>query len=165
MKKFVQIALIVALLGLGFWGWRVFFPGPEKAIRSRLAKLAETMSFEPADGTLPKGLRAQRVPDFFTPDATLIVKVRNFGERTLSGRAEIQETAMGIMQTMRGLQIEFRDPVVTLGPDRQTGTVNLTGKATVAGERDYYVQEFIFQMKKVDGKWLIDRVETVETLE
>jgi hypothetical protein len=42
--------------------------------------------------------------------------------------------------------------------------VNLTGKAIVPGERDISAQEFNFQLKKVDGKWLIYRVETVRTL-
>jgi len=62
------------------------------------------------------------------------------------------------------LKIEFPDMNVTIAPDGQTAKVNLTGKASVPGERDISAQEFNFKLRKVDGKWLIYQVETVRTL-
>jgi hypothetical protein len=53
---------------------------------------------------------------------------------------------------------------ITIDPGGQTAKVNLTAKAIVPGERDISAQEFNFMLKKVDGKWLIYKVETVKTL-
>src|SRR5205823_3840642 len=62
------------------------------------------------------------------------------------------------------LKVEFPDMNITLGADKQTAKVNLTGTAVVPGEHDISAQEFNFMLKKVDGKWLIYKVETVKTL-
>ena len=53
---------------------------------------------------------------------------------------------------------------VTIDPDGQSAKVNLTGKAAMPGQRDISAQEFNFNLKKVDGKWLIYHIETVRTL-
>ena len=71
---------------------------------------------------------------------------------------------MAAHSRLTSLKVEFPDMNITFGADGQTAKVNLTGKAIVPGERDISAQEFNFQLKKVDGKWLIYRVETVKTL-
>jgi hypothetical protein len=164
MQKFVRLVIVAALIGLGFWGWRILFPSPQKVIRSRLMKLATTLSFEPRDGELSRAFSAQKIPEFFTPDATIVVDIRGYGQRSLNGPDELQQAALAYMHTLRGLKIELLDINITLDPDKQTAVANLTGKATVSGEPDFYVQEFNFKFKKVDGQWLIYKVETVKTL-
>ncbi len=71
---------------------------------------------------------------------------------------------MVFRQHVNGVKIEFVDIVVKLDPDKQSATVDLTGKATMSGEHDFSVQEFKFLLKKVGRDWLIYRVETVKTL-
>ncbi|HEY2082608.1 MAG TPA: hypothetical protein VGI88_07460, partial [Verrucomicrobiae bacterium] len=65
---------------------------------------------------------------------------------------------------LTSLKVEFPDMNVTIDPGGGTAKVNLTAKATVPGEKDISAQEFNFLIKKVDGKWLIYKVETVKTL-
>jgi ketosteroid isomerase-like protein len=164
MQKSLRLFAAAALIASGIWGWRVLFPGPEKVIRSRMVELAGTASFKPKDGTIRKALKAQNLQEYFTSDGVVVLDVRGVGARTLNGREEIHELAVYAMQSLRGLAVEFLDINVTLGPDKLTAIANLTAKATVAGERDFYVQEFNFMLRKMDGKWLIYRVESVKTL-
>jgi hypothetical protein len=164
VQKPFRILVTAALIGLAVWVWWTFFPGDNRAIRSRVAELAKTASFKPEDGIIPRGLKAESLPYFFTTDATLVLRARGFEARDFSGREAIQEHALYLMKGLRGLEVEFLDVNLTFGPDKLTAIANLTCKATPAGERDFYVQEMNFMFKKVDGKWLIYRVETVKTL-
>jgi hypothetical protein len=60
--------------------------------------------------------------------------------------------------------VKFLDLNVTLSPDKTEAVVHLTGEARVPNERDLFVQELKFQLRRIEGKWLIVRVETVRTL-
>jgi hypothetical protein len=164
VKKPVRFILAAALIGLGIWGWRVWFPTPENAIRSRLINLARTASFEPGEGTIPRGLKAQSLGEYFTPDVAISLDVRGFEAHELQGRDELMQAALGAMQRLRGLKVEFLDINVTLEAGKQKAVANLTGKATIAGEREFQVQEFNFKLKRVDRTWLIYRIDTVRTL-
>jgi hypothetical protein len=156
--------LVAAVIGLGVWGWRVWFPTPQNVIRSRLLKLASTMSFEPNQGVIPKGLKAKNLGEYLTVDVVVNLEVRGFEAHTLKGRDEVVQAAMLAMQRLAGLKVEFVDINVTLDPGRETVEVSLTGKATIEGESDYQVQEFSFKLKKIEGAWLVYQIETVKTL-
>jgi hypothetical protein len=164
MQKLFRVVILLALIGLGIWGWRVLFPSPEHAIRSRVTRLAQTVSFKPQDGTVPKALKLQKLPDYFAQDLVVNVNVRGYGAVTLEGRDDLVQKVMLAMKELRGLKVEFLDINVTLGSDRQTAVANLTGKATIAGEQDFIVQEFNFMLKKADGRWLIYRIDSVKSL-
>lgn len=164
MKRVVQIVLLIAIVALGFWLWTVLLPSPEKVVRSRLNALAQTMSFKSGSGNIANAYKAEKAADFFTPDVDVEVNLTGFEPITLHGRDEVLQIAMAARSRLTSLKVEFPDMNVTFGPDGQTAKVNLTGKATVPGERDISAQEFNFQLKKVDGKWLIYHVETVRTL-
>ena len=164
MQKSVRLILVAAVIGLGFWGWRVFFPSPEHAIRSRLQALANTACFKPGDGVMHRAYKIQAVPDFFTPDVVVNLDVRGFEASTLHGRPDVQAAASAAMQRLAGLRVEFLDINVTVAPDRQSAVANLTCRATRTGDHDFVVQEFDFHMKRVGRDWLIERVDTVKTL-
>jgi hypothetical protein len=164
MQKSFRAIGVAALIGLGVWGWLFFFPGPEKVIRSRLNNLAKTISFESKDGLISRGYNAQKAGEFFTRDVEVSLDMRGDHLITISGRDEIVERAMLAARMLKTLKVEFLDINVTLDPDKQTAVANLTGNANTSGEREFNVQEFNFKFRKVDGKWLIYKVETVKTL-
>ena len=164
MKRAVQICLALAVIGLAYWLWTVLSPSPEKVVRSRLNALAKAISFKSGSGTIAKGLRAQNAGDFFTTDVDVEINLAGIEPISLHGRDEVIQIAMAAQARLTSLKVEFPDMNVTFGADGQTAKVNLTGKATTPGERDISAQEFNFHLKKVDGKWLIYRVETVRTL-
>ena len=166
MQKSVRLLIAVAVIGVGMLGWRWLFPSPERVIRSRLLQLAQTASFTPNDGTLVKAYKVERLPGFFSSDVVIGFEIPGDGDVALSGRDQVMEAVRAALVSGRagGLKIQLRDISVTLGADRQSAVANLTGTATVAGQSDFIVQEFNFRLKKLDGKWLICRVEAVKTL-
>ncbi len=151
-------------MALGVWGWWIFFPSPERAIRARLDALARTLSFEPKDGTLARGYGAEKAAGFFTTNVEINVEARGFEPLHFSRRDEIQQAALGAARFLRGLKVEFLDINLTLNPDQQSAKANLTGKWTPSGDRDFNVLEFNFLLMKVNGTWLIYRVDSVKTL-
>ncbi|HXT10760.1 MAG TPA: hypothetical protein VN873_04290 [Candidatus Angelobacter sp.] len=165
MKRAVVVGLAAAvIIGLGFWLWTILFPTPEKVIRSRLNAFAKTISFEAGSGMISKTYSAQKAAGFFTTNVDVELNLAGYETVTLHGRDEVLQIAMASRSRLTALKVEFPDMNITLAPDGQTAKVNLTAKATMPEERDISAQEFDFKLKKVNGVWLIDHVETVKTL-
>jgi len=160
----VRLIVVVILAGLGFWGSRVWFPGPEEVIRKRLSELARTASFSGSEGTLVKLAGAQALAAFCTPDVEITVDIPGHFRQTFSGQDELVQAAVGARRAAGGLNVQFFDIIVTVAPDQNSAVADLTAEGRVRGEKDFYVQELKFMLRKVDGKWLIFRVETVKTL-
>jgi hypothetical protein len=164
MKQWLFRALVLAgLIALGFWGWRAWFPSPQGVIRKRLAELARTASFSSNEGPLAKLANVQKLPPFFANDVEITVDAPGRSQQTYHGRDELLQAAMGARTALSGLTVEFLDVIVSLAPDKEFATANLTAKARVPGE-DFTVQELKFTLKKIGGVWLIFRIETVKTL-
>ncbi len=85
-------------------------------------------------------------------------------EHTFSSRDEIMQAAAAAYSALNGIKVEFLDVNVMVGADKQSATAGLTLKAQAAGDKDFIAQEMKFTLQKIDGKWLITRVETVRTL-
>ena len=165
MKKCLWWVVGLALLaGLGYWGWRTWFPGPEEVIRKRLVEGARTASSPGNAGNFVKLAHAQKLTTFCTPDVEITVDIPGHAHQTISGTAELLQAAVAAQSYRGGVKIELYDILVTLAPDKNSAVAELTAKANVPSERDFYVQELKLMLKKVDGKWLIYRAETVKTL-
>jgi hypothetical protein len=163
MKFSIRIVLVVALAVLGVWLWFILFPGPEKIIRHRLAKLAHTVSFSKDQGNISRIASGESVSGFFSTNVEVIITIPGY-EQTLAGRAEITQAALATRTQVRELTVKFPDINVTIAPDKQSATADVTIEATVAGEREPMVQEAKFTFEKTGEGWLIKRIETVRPL-
>jgi len=164
MNKWVsRVILLGGLVGMGVWGWHVFFPNPEAVIRKRLVELAKVASFSSDEGLVAKAYNASRLGEFFTPDVQVTVDVPGT-EHTINGRGELMEAAAHARAAVDSLTITFPDVAVQVAPDKASAVVNLTAKGKVPGQRDFYLQELKMRMIKVKRDWLIDQVQTVRTL-
>lgn len=164
MKIAVRLVLVLALIALGFWLWTVLFPSPEKIVHQKLLSLATDVSFSPDENNLVKMAHVQSVADFFTTNVEVDINVPGRDAQTLSGRDEITTAVMASRQTASSLQVKFPDINVTVAPDKNSAVADVTVDATVSGEHDAVVQEVKFTFEKVDGHWLISKVETVKTV-
>lgn len=163
MKWAFRGALAVILVSLGVWIWVTFFPGPERAIRKRLAELAQLGSFG-NEGQLAKVANASKLAGFFTPDIEISVDVPGGPRQKLSGQDELLKAAMGVRTYLSSLRVELLDINITFAPGKESAVVNLTLKVQVNGEKDFIPQEMKFTLKKIKGEWLIREAETVRTL-
>src|SRR5437773_1930056 len=164
MRIGLRLLLVAALAALGFWLWTVLFPGPEKLIRKRIAEVARLASIAPGEGLVTQGLRIQSLVNCFDPHAELTFDLPGHSQYTIAGRDEMTENAGAARRNLRFLKVELLDPNLALSPDKQSAVVDLTARVKLPDERDFIVQEMKFTLKKINGEWLIIRVETVRTL-
>ena len=164
MKTTFRLVLLAAVAALGVWLWTVLFPGPEKLIRQKIARLARTATFAAKDSNLTRAVKVGNLIGDFAVTAEINCDAPELGNHTLSGRDEIRDTARAVFAGLSALKVEFLDVTVHLGADRQTANVSCTARVHVGDKNDYEVQEMHFQLKKTDGDWLITRAETVQTL-
>ncbi len=165
MKKWL-IRLIAAgvLIGLGIWLYGILFPGPEKIIRKRLSQIAQTASFDSDEGTIVRMAKVEHLASFCAPDVECIIDTPDIGQHTFSGRNELTQAAMAARSTAASLHVRFLDIAVTIAPDNQNGTAELTAEISRPGEKDFGVLELRFTFRKVGSDWLISKIETVKTL-
>jgi len=164
MRKWVvRVFLLAALAGIGLWGWRAWFPGPDQAIRKRLAALARSASYA-HEGEVARVYNSQVLGDFCAPDVRVEVDIPGLGQQTMSGREEVRQAALMARSRVASLSLQFVDVKVTVTPDQKSAVVNLTAKARVPEERHVLAQEFKLTFQKIGRDWLINRVESVKTL-
>jgi hypothetical protein len=164
MKTAFRLVFLAAVAVLGVWLWTILFPSPEKVVLKKISSLAATATVSAQDSNLIRAAKAANLVDFFTTDAQIILNVPDLPNRTLSGREEIQETALAVLANVKTLNVQFLDVTVQIGADKQAADVSCTVKVNAGDSKDYGVEELHFQFKKVDGTWLISRIETVKTL-
>lgn len=164
MKIIFRLGLVVMFAALGFWLWTLCFPNPEMVIRKRLDKVAALISFGPKEGNIARAANILQLTGYFATNIEITVDAPAQSNHTFSGRDELTQAAMVVRNSLTGLNVEFVDQNITLSPDKTEATVSLTGKARVAGDRDLFVQELKFSLRKIDGTWLIVRIETIRTL-
>ena len=164
MKIALRFILLAALVALGVWLWFVLFPSPEKVIRQRLTELARIASFSSNESDLARLAAARSLAGFFSTNVEFQVELPELARRDSMDRNEITQAAFAVRSRAGGLKVKFSDINVTVAPDKQSAVADLTVEANISGERDPMVQEMKFTLQKIDGRWLITRVETVHTL-
>lgn len=155
--------LLAGLVMLSIWAWQRFFPGPEQAIRKQLTALARAATVAPNEAPLTRIANAQRLASHFTGDAEIAVDLPG-RSATLSGKDDVLQAALAARNTLSSLRVQFVDITVAVAGDRRTAVAQLTAKADFPGETVPEVEELKVSLRKDDGQWLINRVETVSTL-
>src|SRR5262245_6870077 len=116
MKRWWFRLVFVALLaGLGFWGWQVFFPGPDKVIRKPLPAMARTATVPAKEAPLAAAWNAQKLGGYFTPDAEVSFEAPGRADYTINSREELVQVAASARQALNGFKVEFPDIHITLG--------------------------------------------------
>jgi hypothetical protein len=154
----------MAVGGAGFWAYGVLFPSPEKVIRKQLLELARSASYDSNESALARLANGQKVAGFFTSDAEIRFDAPGRGQQSLDGRDEILQAIMAVKSAVKAVKLEFPDIAVSLVPGKNKALADVTVRGTVAGEKDIYIQEMNFHLEKIEGRWLVRRVEPVKTL-
>jgi hypothetical protein len=161
LNRISRFATIAAIAVLAFLAYQKFFPREETKIRKLLKNVTDTISFEANEGNLSKIAALSKLGGYFSPDVVLAVHTPAGRVQEIQGRDELLEHAKAVRFTLASAKFEFVDDTVTVDPSKETATVELTAKATIPTEKDFFVQELKLGLKKLDGQWRISRVETV----
>jgi hypothetical protein len=164
MKWVARILLVLLLSAVGVWVWWRFFPNDQTAVRRQLEQDARYVSFSPGESAISKGLAINSLMDDCTDDVEISVDIQGYQRQSMSGKDELRPAATIVRAHLTSLKVEFLDMNIEVAPNRQTAIVDLTAKIRVPGEQEFFPQELKFTMKKVNGKWMIRKIETVKTL-
>jgi len=164
MKIVLSVLLLAALVALGIWLWTIFFPSPEKIVRRQLGEVAKRVSFAADEGALARLADAQSLAGYFATNVEVNINTRQGDRQNFVGRDQITQAALAARSAVSSLNVKFLDVDVTVAPDKQSATADLTVDANVASQPDAIVQEVKITLKKIAGQWLITRVTTVRIL-
>jgi hypothetical protein len=156
--------LVAALIILGIWGWRTFFPSPELIIRKRLIELAALACISPNEAMLTKLSKSQKLASYFATDAEIEIDLPGKFPQSLTGRNDIMRGAASARNFVSSLKVEFLDITVKMASDGHSGIAHFTVKADVPGEATPQVEELQADFKEIEHAWLIQRVTNVRTL-
>lgn len=164
MKIAFRLVWLAVAAALGVWLWTMLFPNPQKIIRQRLEAVAQRVSFTTAENKLTSLANAEGLAAYFSTNAEIKVEVPGRDQFIVSGRNQIIQAALTTRSMVSSLRVRFLDISVTVAPNRQSATVDLTVDANISDQQDAVVQETKITFRKIDGEWLITRIETVRTL-
>jgi hypothetical protein len=164
MKIVLRLAFLAFIVAAGIWLWTILFPSPEKIVRSRLAEIARDASFKSDESPLATMAAAEEISACFSTNAEIAVQIPGSDDHNLTGRGEITQGVVAAHSVVGELKMEFLDVNVAIAPDRNSATADLTIRITSPPDKESTAEEMKFSFKKIDGDWLITRVETVRVL-
>src|SRR5215468_8140551 len=110
MKRWVVRLLLVAIVvALGIWGWKTFFPGPEKAIQRNLTEFAQVISFSSKEGNLSRVANSQKAVSLCTTNIEISVEASGYPPQSFSGSAELFQALMLARTRLANLEVTFLD--------------------------------------------------------
>ena len=162
MKRALQIVLILALCAAGFFLWTWTHPSPEKAIQKQMEKLAETLVAKPGEGNFARVAAINKTLSFFTPDIHINGEGIAQVNESITGKTELQQALFAARSRLDGA-ITFLEVHVIVGPEATNARVNFRAVARLSGQNEPYSQDLKAEFAKVDGDWLISRVDPIGT--
>lgn len=154
--------LLLLVVAAGFWMYRTFFPSPERVITQRLKKLAKAASVHPCDGSLPRMLGAQTVGGLVAGNVEIHIDVPGYHHDAIASRDDIVQ-GLTARKMSGSFTVDFPDINVTVAPDGMNAQADVTVEIHASGEQDMAVQQMRIILQKIDGQWLITKVQTVRT--
>ena len=159
--KWSRLILLAVVAALGVWAWTALHPSAERLIRKQLDGVARAASFGSGEGSLATLAAADNLGDFFSTNADVQVELPDRQEHRLAGREEIRQAAMAARAAVQALSVTFPGVAVTVNADQESAVADVLVLARVPGERDTIERQMKFTLRKIDGQWLIVKVETV----
>ena len=153
---------ILLLLAAGFI-LKSCLSGEEAQIRAHLSKLEDLVSFSDAESRLQSVAKAKRLSELFAENVSVELNMSGFQHTQAGGREEVMQAALAARNQIGALKASFHDITVQLAEDEQSAQVEATGRAELANRDSSGVEDFVFYLRKVDGAWLIERVENSQT--
>jgi hypothetical protein len=157
-----RLAFLGAVAAIGYFGWRTAFPSPRVVIKHRLESLAKTASFTAEQGQLVRLAKMQKLAGYFAENVEVKVATTGVDQHTFDNRDELLQAAGAAAAMARSLRVQFFDQNVEVDPGRKDAIDDLAMQGGVGDDKDFIEQELKFTLKKIDGAWVITRIESVQ---
>jgi len=159
----MRLLVLLLVAGLAILALRGYLESDRRQIERQFERLAEAASVQGTESPIAQIAQAAQVARFFTDD--IVLRLGQDSSSVIAGRDAL--VALAAQARRRGaMQVMFDDVQVSVGgPD--SASVYTTVTATGASLQSEVVEarEISVTLQKVDGEWLIARVEGVRTLE
>jgi hypothetical protein len=165
LNKLVNTFMAGAALAILVWGGMRFVPNDENLIRKKLGQLAQTASVKPGQSMISRANSLNRLRDYFSPD--VLIEIDDWGQRavTVHGRNDLISLASAAQPHLREAKFKFVDLSVQVEKNRNEASALMTVLGDLNGERYAISQVLKMRLEKIEGEWLISRVETVQVLQ
>ncbi len=160
--KYILIALII--IALGAWMAHTPFQGEEKRVKKQFHLLSEGVSKEPNESIFTMDQKIKKIGSLF--DETCGIKIPAYSLSGLLTRDEITGYAARGRLHFSQLHLKFYDFNIAFTQEGEASvhlTARLTGKTTT-GENVEEAHELDCLLKRIEKRWLFDRIEVVEVL-
>lgn len=164
MKSKFWLITLVIVLPVGYLLWGKLFPGDDVLIRRQMDAIAQAASFPADEAPLAKIGNAAKLANCFTADGEVDVEPWGYRRIVVKGRDELRQAALGARNAVASLTVGLENLEVTLGPGENEATVQLSMVGRTSQQTEQQSQPMRFELRKVDGQWLIHRATTVEYL-
>jgi hypothetical protein len=162
VKRLLQIIVLIAAAAAGYFLWIWTHPSPEKAIHKQMEKLAETLASKPGEGNFARVAGINKTLSFFTSNIYINGEGIPQVNDSIQGQTELQQALFAARSRLDGA-ITFNEIHVIVGPEATNARVNFNAVARLNGQTEPYNQDLKAEFVKVDGKWLISRVDPIGT--
>jgi hypothetical protein len=162
VKRLLQIIVLLAFAVGGYFVWTWTHPSPEKAIRKQMEKLAETLAGKPGEGNFARVGGINKTLSFFTPNIYINGEGIPQVNESIQGQTELQQALFAARSRLDGA-ITFHEIHVIVGSEATNARVNFHAVARLSGQNEPYSQDLKAEFVKLDGKWLISRVDPIAT--
>lgn len=153
-------ATVAVIVGAALIAWRSM-PSEEARVRKAVEAMARAATFSGSEGNFAKLAKVETIASGFHPDAEIHVDQVLPIDAALRGRDAIKSVLMAGAPQVGSVTVDVHDVQVVLGGPGEA-QVSLTASAKTGGARgDFTAQEFDLRMEKVEGKWLVRRLEAV----
>jgi hypothetical protein len=161
MSRRTSLYILFAAVVLGIGAWRVWSPDAKRDVRRRLNAFAAEFNETSGEGLAPVA-HAARLGGYFTED---VVVELGEGAPPIRGRQTLIAMAARLHPRTAAFTLELVDEHVTITTP-SSAEVSLTAAFRRRGrstdEDAFEAQELALRMVKIDGKWLVSEVNSVE---
>jgi hypothetical protein len=153
-----------AVVLIGLWAWRTWWPSEPQQIRRQLLSFASDFN-ETTTAGLGTVAHAAKLSSYFTDD--IIVDLGK-GTPPIQGRETLIGMAMRLQPRTAAFRLELLDITVAM-KSADSADVSLTAafrrRSLGTGEESIDARELQVAMVKVNGEWRVSRVKTVDPFE
>jgi len=164
LKLATRLVLLAAVIVAGIWAWNYFFPSPQKVIGRNLLKLAQLASFSAGEGNFKKLAEMERLRSLLAGNIHVSLDVSEKHPLTFDNREELVQAALAARSAVKGLQADFSEINIIVNADRQSAVAVLVLQAKISGESEPIVAPLKVTLGKINGEWLMTRIEPVKAL-
>jgi len=161
MRRGLGWVVAAAVVILGFLAWRWLFPPDEVVIRKVVKTALAAASWEQGAGNLGRLAAANRLMGLCTPEIEILLETRGARSSRIQGRDDLRQAVLAMRGQVAWLEVTVDDVEVALSDTGEGATVLLAATVRGEGASEPILQDYKLAMRKIDGEWLIDRVEPV----